>query len=61
MELPERDREILILRSIEQVSVRAAASLLGLSENALSVHHHHALRRLRERLPDSIFSDLSED
>lgn len=59
-ELSESDREILVLRSIEQVSPRAAATLLGLSENTVSVRHHRALARLRAKLPDSVFAELAE-
>ncbi len=60
-ELSEQDRELIVLRSIEQVSVPAAARILGLSENALYVRHHRALKRLREQVPDSILADLLPD
>jgi RNA polymerase sigma-70 factor (ECF subfamily) len=57
-ELSERDREVIVLRSIEQVSVPTAAQLLGVTENALSVRHHRALQRLRERVPVALLEDL---
>ena len=60
-ELSEDDRELIVLRSIEQVSVPAAARLLGISEDTLYVRHHRALHRLRERVPDSLLADLLPD
>jgi len=59
--LSEADREVLVLRSIEQVSLPTAALMLGLTENAVAVRHHRALRRLRAALPGSIFEDLTAD
>jgi len=59
--LSERDREVIVLRSIEQVSLPTAAILLGVSENAVSARHRRALRNLRAALPDSIFADLPAD
>jgi RNA polymerase sigma-70 factor (ECF subfamily) len=59
--LPEKDREVLVLRSIEQVSLPTAALLLGLTENAVSARHRRALQRLRAALPGSIFDDLPSD
>ncbi len=58
--LPEKDREVIVLRSIEQVSLGAAADILGVTENHVAVRHHRALRHLRAALPDSILHDLAE-
>lgn len=58
--LPEKDREVIVLRSIEQISLTAAADILGVTENAVAVRHHRALRRLQAALPDSILDDLAE-
>jgi len=53
-QLPEADREILLLRHQEQLSNQEAATILGLSEAAASMRYLRALRRLRALLvPDS--------
>jgi RNA polymerase sigma-70 factor (ECF subfamily) len=48
--LPERDREVLALRYLEQLSTGETAAVLGLSEGAVRVRVLRALRRLREIL-----------
>jgi RNA polymerase sigma-70 factor (ECF subfamily) len=50
--LGERDREVLVLRHLEQMSTREIAAVLGLSESAVKVRHLRALQRLRELLRD---------
>jgi RNA polymerase sigma-70 factor (ECF subfamily) len=54
--LAERDREILALRHLEQLSVREIAAVLDLSEGAVKTRHLRALQRLRGLLN----SDLEE-
>jgi RNA polymerase sigma-70 factor (ECF subfamily) len=49
-DLPERDREVLVLRHLEELSAREAAEVLGLTEGAVRVRHLRALHRLRELL-----------
>jgi RNA polymerase sigma-70 factor (ECF subfamily) len=48
--LPERDREILVLRYLEQLSTAEAAAVLEVSEGAVRVRLLRALRRLRDTL-----------
>jgi RNA polymerase sigma-70 factor (ECF subfamily) len=48
--LPERDRELLALRHLEQLSIREIAGVLGISEAAVKVRHVRALERLRDLL-----------
>jgi RNA polymerase sigma-70 factor (ECF subfamily) len=60
-EMGERDREILVLRGIEQSSNQSVAGLLGITPQAASQRYHRALERLRKRLPSSIFEDLPEE
>jgi RNA polymerase sigma-70 factor, ECF subfamily len=48
--LPERDREVLALRYLEQLSTAEAAAVLGTSDGAVRVRVLRALRRLRELL-----------
>src|SRR5262249_37440030 len=48
--LKEADREVLVLRHLEQLSAREIAQVLGLTEGAVHVRHVRALQRLRELL-----------
>jgi RNA polymerase sigma-70 factor (ECF subfamily) len=54
--LPERDREILVMRYLEQLSTREMAAVLGIAEGAVKTRHVRALERLRGILGP----DLSE-
>ncbi len=56
--LSSRDREVVILRGIEQYSNQQVAELLGQSANAVSLRYHRALTTLRERLKDSVFEEF---
>jgi len=60
-ELDSIDRQVIILRGIEQNSNETAALVLGISENAASMRYQRALMRLRAHLPGSVFEDLGED
>jgi RNA polymerase sigma-70 factor (ECF subfamily) len=60
-ELSDQDREVIVLRCIEQVSLRTAARLLGVSENVVAVRQHRSLKRLRERIPGSVFAELGAE
>ena len=57
-ELSERDREIVVLRAIEQHSNQDAAELLGIAPNTAAQAFGRALGRLREKLPGSVFDEL---
>lgn len=59
-ELAEQDREILLLRGIEQNSSRTVATLLGLTVAAVDKRYSRAVARLRQRLPESVFWELDE-
>ena len=50
--LAERDREVIVLRHLEQLSVRDIAAVLGISEGAVKVRHMRALQRLRQLVSD---------
>jgi RNA polymerase sigma-70 factor (ECF subfamily) len=52
-----RDREVLVMRYLEQLSTKEMAAVLGISEGAVKVRHLRALQRLRGQLG----SDVGED
>ena len=59
-ELRAPDREIILLRGIEQRPAREIAGLLGISEAAAFQRYSRALKRLRAALPESVFDELLE-
>ncbi len=56
--LSERDREVVLLRGLGQVSNRDVAALVGLEPKAVVARYRRALARLRSQLPDSLFGML---
>jgi RNA polymerase sigma-70 factor (ECF subfamily) len=48
--LPERDREVLVPRQLEELSVAEVAAVLGISEKAVYARQLKALERLRVAL-----------
>jgi RNA polymerase sigma-70 factor, ECF subfamily len=50
LELSERDREVLILRYLEQLSVAEIAVVLDITDGAVKLRHLRALDRLRRLL-----------
>lgn len=53
-ELSDNDREILVLRHLEQLSTQEAAAVLGITEKAAVQRHVRALRRFKGILADDI-------
>jgi RNA polymerase sigma-70 factor (ECF subfamily) len=51
-QLGAHDREILVLRHLEQLSVAEAAAALGITERAAKARHMRALTRLRTLFDD---------
>ena len=51
--LEPRDREILVLRYLEQLTTKEIAAVLGISEAAVKTRHRRALERLRRILDES--------
>ena len=49
--LSEGDREVLILRHLEQLSVAETAEILNIKSGAVKVRHLRALERIRKLLP----------
>ena len=48
--LPRRQRQVVALRYLSDLSERDVASMLGVSAGAVKTHLHRALGVLRERL-----------
>jgi RNA polymerase sigma-70 factor (ECF subfamily) len=49
-ELPPRDREILVMRHLEDLTVVEIAAILDISESAAKMRHLRAIERIREIL-----------
>lgn len=56
--LSDDDREVLILRGIEQQPLAVVAAELELDPGTVAVRFHRALKRLRSALPDPIVEEL---
>ena len=50
--LPERQRQVLILREWQELSVKETAQALGCSEGTVKQHHFRALAALRKSLAE---------
>lgn len=50
IELPEREREVVILRMIEQRSTRETATALDCAEGTVKAALHHALKKLQSSM-----------
>jgi RNA polymerase sigma-70 factor (ECF subfamily) len=50
--LAEPDREVLVMRHLEHLSIDEIAAVLSISEGAVKVRHLRALRRLKTLLED---------
>ncbi len=57
--LREADREVVVLRGLEQRSNREVAALLGVTTAGATRRYQRALQRLRQRLPGSAFDSRS--
>jgi RNA polymerase sigma-70 factor (ECF subfamily) len=51
--LAERDREVLVLRHLEQLSVAETAQILNIKAGTVKVRHLRALERIRKLLTDA--------
>ena len=59
-ELEATDREVVLLRGIEQLSAKATAALLGIGVEAAFKRYQRALARLRGRMPHGVFDELDD-
>lgn len=58
VELKPGDREILVLRYMEQLNVTEISSVLGISQTAVTSRHLRAVQRLRRLVGDASAEDL---
>ena len=56
-EMDDADREVLLMRHVEQLTNREIAQALGLTEPAASMRYLRAMRRLKERLAQPLDGD----
>ncbi len=59
--LDEIDREVVLLRGIEQRGNAEVADLLKIAPTAAAMRYRRALDRLRSEITDSVFEDLTTD
>jgi RNA polymerase sigma factor (sigma-70 family) len=58
--LEAKEREIVILRGIEQLTNLEASDFLGETPGTLAMRYHRAMARLRARIPRSVFDELDD-
>ena len=58
-QLDARDREVLVLRFLEQLSIEEAAAVLEISQEAVKSRQRRALERFSELSTDTISGDLT--
>jgi len=54
MQLEEEDRELIVLRFVEDVRTKDIARLLGVSENLVSVRLHRAKKKMQQLLAEYV-------
>lgn len=56
--LPRQQRHVLLLREMQELSVKETARVLGCTIGTVKQHHFRALQALRRRLPASLQHEL---
>ena len=59
--LSDEDREVLILRGIEQSPFKAIAEELGVNIGTLRWRYHEALKKLKPLFPAQMLEELADD
>ena len=60
-QLDETDRELIILRGIEQQPYKDIALVLRADTKVLAVKYRRALQKLREKLPGSVYDEFAQE
>lgn len=58
--LADGDREVIVLRGIEQTSNQDTAVILGVTPNVVAARYRRARERLKALLPESILGELED-
>jgi RNA polymerase sigma-70 factor (ECF subfamily) len=58
-ELNETEREVLVLRFLEDLAPAEVAAVVGATEAAVKMRQLRALRRLRDLLSDDLAGDVT--
>jgi RNA polymerase sigma-70 factor (ECF subfamily) len=53
-QLPDQDRQVIVMRYLEQLTIAEIAAVLGVTESAAKSRHFRALERLRTLLANEI-------
>ena len=59
--LPDKDREVVLLRAVEGLTNLEASRELGEEPNTVSHRYRRAIEKLRAIVPDSLFDDLLDE
>jgi RNA polymerase sigma-70 factor (ECF subfamily) len=59
--LPEKDREVVLLRAVEGLTNLEAAQELAEAPNTVSHRYRRAIEKLRAIVPDSMFDELLDE
>lgn len=59
-DLAAPDREVVVLRGIEQLTNEGTATLLGEKPSTVAMRYKRALEKLRNALPGSVFDELRD-
>lgn len=59
-QLEEKDREVVILRGVENLDNDEAAAVLGERPNTVAQRYRRALAKLRSALPQSVFDEFAD-
>ena len=59
--LPDRDRELIVLRGIEQRPYKEISAVTGIDAKVLAVQYQRAIEKLRKALPGAVFDDFGAE
>jgi RNA polymerase sigma factor (sigma-70 family) len=60
-DLAPLDRQVVILRGVEGVSLAEASAIMGVAPNAIATRYHRALKKLRAAFPNGVLEELADD
>jgi RNA polymerase sigma-70 factor, ECF subfamily len=60
-DLDPLDRQVVVLRGIEGVSLAETAAIMNATPGAVATRYHRALKKLKSELPDTVLAELAAD